>query len=232
MSNFDQADAGFSALNEPLGIQFEKRHRDADFDLRDLINYRPHDAPHNDNSESRALINNESSDPARAAFEVARDLLRLEFRSMRSLLHQIQYSEWPYRRFPYVPYCLLFMCGFAWAQALIADSNEETGMVKNDIHNLRSFRQVNGISKIVWRSTINAALYSKHNELRLALLAGLGISSVWSIYRAWRLGTIMWCRYSLEALIKKFEVGQLDERDKGALKGLKWTMLWWINIML
>ncbi|KAM0147698.1 hypothetical protein ACHAPG_010434 [Botrytis cinerea] len=239
---FDQVDAGVSTLNErfgiqfeiprlldePLGIQFEMRRRSAKFDLKDLIDSRPRDVAHDDDSEIRALINYESSDTA-VLFELSQDLLHVEFGLMRILLREIQYSEWQYRRFPYVPYCLLFMCGFAWAKSLVADINEETGMMENNVYNLRSSRQVNGISKIVWRTTLNAALYSGRNYLRLASVAGLGISGMWAVYRAWRLGTIIWCRYSLDALIKKFEAGQLDERDYRALKGLKWKMLRYIN---
>ncbi|EMR85034.1 hypothetical protein BcDW1_6338 [Botrytis cinerea BcDW1] len=244
-TSFDQVDVGASALDECLGIQFEMprsphvtlgtqfeiERRGADFDLRDLIKYRPHDVAHNDDSERRALINDEPSDPAAVVFEVSQDLLHVEFGSMRILLREIYYSELQYRRFAYVPYYLLFVYGFAWAQTLLADINEETGILGNDMYNLRSSRRISGVSKIVWRMTLNAALYSGRNYLRPALLAGLGISGLWSVYRAWRLGTIIWCRYSLDALVKKFEAGQLDERDDRALEGLKWNMLWYINIM-
>ncbi|KAF5872766.1 uncharacterized protein Bfra_006129 [Botrytis fragariae] len=159
-----------------------------------------------------STVDSESLEFRAATFEISHDCLHSELGSMRILLREIQYAEWPYRQFPYVPDCLLVMCGFALAHALVVDDNP--------------------IYKIVWRTTQNAALSLGSNRLRLTLLVGLGFSGMWSFCRACILGTIIWCRFSLNALIKKFEADQLDKRDFKALDGFQWRMLWLVTTQL
>ena len=81
------------------------------------------------------------------------------------------------------------------------------------------------------RLKVLAAL-SRTHVLRTVLVIGLGISVVWTVYRAVRYGTIVWCKYSLAALIRKIENDQLSRKDENALDGLRWSFLWWINVML
>ncbi|KAF7923456.1 uncharacterized protein EAE97_010894 [Botrytis byssoidea] len=204
-----------------LGEQFESYRRHAVLSLERVVEFRPYYEAHNDESESRDLskcppcgrlrfplntsivnITDDSFEFAAAKFDVSQDDLRFELESMRTLFPRIQYANWPYRQFPYLPKCLLYMC---------ADSNP--------------------VSKIVWGTTQNAALYAGSPRLRLKLLVGLGLSSLWSFTRACKMGIIIWCRFSLYALIKKFEADRLDKRDVHALESFEWRMLWFVNIM-
>ncbi|TGO06948.1 hypothetical protein BTUL_0380g00010 [Botrytis tulipae] len=210
---FDPAALIASRGPTTLGQQFESDRRGAVISLWRVVKYRPYYEAHNDRSESTDLIKvtDESLEFAAAKFEVSQDDLRFELESMRTLLPQIQYANWPYRQFPYAPKCLLYMCGFALANALVAGSNP--------------------ISGLVWGMTQNAAFYAGTPRLRLTLLVGLGFSSLWSFTRACKMGIIIWCRFSLYALIKKFEADRLDRRDVHALESFEWRMLWFVNIM-
>ncbi|KAF8857122.1 hypothetical protein BDZ45DRAFT_744677 [Acephala macrosclerotiorum] len=75
-------------------------------------------------------------------------------------------------------------------------------------------------------------ILSRTHLFRTVLVVGLGISTVWTTYRAIRYGTIIWCKHSLAALIKRVENDEVSRKDKKALDGLKWSFLWWINVML
>ncbi|THV43686.1 hypothetical protein BGAL_1112g00010 [Botrytis galanthina] len=208
---FDPAAIIASRGPETLGEQFESYRLDAVYSLTRVVDFRPYYEAHNDESESRDLINltDDSLEFAAAKFEVSQDDLRFELESMRALFPHIQYANWPYRQFPYVPKCLLYMCGFALANALVADSNP--------------------ISKIVCGTTQNVALYAGSPRLRLTLLVGLGFSGLWSFTRACKMGIIIWCRFSLYGLIKKFEAGRLDKGDVHALESFEWRMLWRVS---
>ncbi|TGO51688.1 hypothetical protein BOTNAR_0348g00110 [Botryotinia narcissicola] len=210
---FDPAAIIASRGPKTRGEQFESYRRHAVLSLERVVEFRPYYEAHNDESESRDLINitDDSLEFAAAKFDVSQDDLRFELESMRTLFPHIQYANWLYRQFPYVPKCLLYMCAFALAHALVADSNP--------------------ISQILWGATQNAALYAGSPRLRLTLLVGLGFSSLWSFTRACKMGIIIWCRFSLYALIKKFEADRLDKRDVHALESFEWRMLWFINIM-
>ncbi|KAF7911541.1 uncharacterized protein EAE98_012011 [Botrytis deweyae] len=197
-----------------IGEQFEKDRMDVGEDLRDLVESRPYYEAYHDKSESRDLIKvtAEPLEWVAAIFEESQDCLRFKLGEMKTLLLQIQYANWPYRQFPYVPKCLLYICAFALAHSLVADGNP--------------------ISKIVWRTTENAALYPNNPRFCRAFLLGLRVSVLWSFTRACKMGIIIWCRFSLHALIKKFEADQLGKRDVDTMQGFQWRMLWFINIML
>lgn len=90
-------------------------------------------------------------------------------------------------------------------------------------------RAEQNISEIIWRATANVERIS---FLRAILLAGLGVSSVWSVYRSLRFGLILWCKQSLRALLKKLDSTDITKEDSDWLNGFKWSVLWWMNIML
>ncbi|TGO52840.1 hypothetical protein BELL_1629g00010 [Botrytis elliptica] len=108
-----------------IGEQFEKDRMDVGEDLRDLVESRPYYEAYHDKSESRDLIKvtAEPLEWVAAIFEESQDCLRFKLGEMKTLLLQIQYANWPYRQFPYVPKCLLYICAFALAHSLVADGN-------------------------------------------------------------------------------------------------------------
>ncbi|KAM0165201.1 hypothetical protein ACHAQE_002557, partial [Botrytis cinerea] len=71
-------------------------------------------------------------------------------------------------------------------------------------------RAEQNVFEIIWRATANVERIS---FLRAILLAGLGVSSVWSVYRSLRFGLILWCKQSLRALLKKLDSTDINEED-------------------
>ncbi|KUJ09680.1 uncharacterized protein LY89DRAFT_724104 [Mollisia scopiformis] len=235
---------------EPIGTRFEVLRRSAIFNLADLSRLRSQRRAaykYSDRtSESQAIINVDSLTIEDAQYEVTWDCLRRDLRLMLVVLGKIQEAEWSYRSFPYVPNCLLYVCGFGWAQDLARHANETRAILAKDAKRTALSPEFAGqpvefynsrpkprVSEIVWRTTENATEASSGiNFLRVVLLFGLGVSGVWSVYRLWRFGTILLCRQSSKTLTAKVGRNDLSEEDYISLKGFKWSSLWWINAML
>ena len=90
-------------------------------------------------------------------------------------------------------------------------------------------RAINQRDTVV-RETILSS--SRIRGLRAFLLVGLGVTTLWAAYRGLRFATITWCKFSLKSILKKVEADELDDGDERSLEGVKWSILWWINIML
>ncbi|PVH89353.1 hypothetical protein DL98DRAFT_647881 [Cadophora sp. DSE1049] len=236
-----------------MGVKFEALRRAAIFDLDDIIKisrYRNRASRRYSDlgPEPRTIIVHDGAEPLDAVHQVALDHLRMEVRSMLAILEKIQYAEWSHKTFPYVPRCLLYVCGLALAQYLarngeVVSAGVSTPTTPQFAKLAHGFGDQAGsiprghtehtISEIVWRTSQNAAAFSAHNKIfRGILLFGLGASTLWSVYRSLRYGIITWCQHSLRGVVKRFEGNDTFEGPHNPLKGFKWSVLWRINIML
>ncbi|KAM0180807.1 hypothetical protein ACHAPF_002100 [Botrytis cinerea] len=123
-------------VDEPeLGERFESLRRSVILDLDEFIRLqRQHRARYPDrSSELQTTTVVDGSSLENTPLKVARDHLRMELRSMISIMERIKYTEWAYRSFPYVPQSLFYVCGFALAQDLERKANSVMGASSSSI---------------------------------------------------------------------------------------------------
>ncbi|KAK0124004.1 hypothetical protein ONS95_008993 [Cadophora gregata] len=237
--------------SRPIGARFEGQRRKAIFHLKKFIRYQePIRAKQylDKDHEPGAMINANDADTENIHFEVARDLLRVDLRFMLSLLDRILEAESSYKAFPYVPRCLLYVCGFGLAQEFARTPEGGFGVpmsTGNTYMGLKSLatatqrwvlsyqlRFSDFASVLLWHATGNAAVFSARiSVIRAILLFGFGASCIWTVYQSLKFGIIVSCKHSVKRLRMAVGRNHLEEDEQNLLSGWKWELLSFIHMM-